>query len=196
MRYLTLVFINLLIAGNIFSQSLFADFTAQQFGDSVFIKWTLKAGNTCFDMHVERSTDDIYFETIHSVPGLCGATSDLYYTYFDNYDLMNGTYYYRITGSNDVYVSNTVEAKYIDAGNNLILAYPNPSDNVININISNDLNLPIQIELISSEGKSVHLNSTSQYQHTIPSNTIAKGPYVLKMTDDRGVVISQKIILQ
>lgn len=180
---------------NLFSQSLFSDFTAQQFGDSIIVKWTLKAGNTCFDMNVERSGNENTFQVIYTVPGLCGASEDLKYEFYDT-DILDGFYNYRITGSNGFYTSDTVDVNFIVVGQADLVVNPNPTGDIIFIGISPTLSFPFHVELYDLQGRVLYSVVINSRQHNISVESLQAGYYLVSITDDRGHISYKKVLVQ
>ncbi len=84
------IFIAAIYFESINAQSIFLDLSAQQFGDSISISWTLEGGTSCTNMELGRSTDNLNYETVFVVGGTCGAADDSYYNYTDSEMLIAG----------------------------------------------------------------------------------------------------------
>lgn len=186
-----------LVTGNLFSQSIFNELTAVQFGDSILINWTLKGGALCENMELQRSVDLENYEPIYIVAGACGATSDQYYNYIDSEDLKNATiYHYRVTASSDFFVSDTISLLFINAGNNQIFIYPNPSINDFNITVDNTYVPPFLIQIYDATGKQIN-GSSVQYANNFVLNrgTLADGVYILKITTEDRLMINKPFVV-
>lgn len=184
-----------LFTGKAFSQNVFSDFNAHQFGDSVHIQWTLNAGNTCFDMQVERSVDGGLFAEIFTVPGLCGATEDLHYEFFDA-EASAGPLFYRITGSSGFYVSDTVKVNFIALENQDFIIFPNPASDVIQIGISAFLEQPFYVELYDVQSKVLYSYTGNSYLQSINVQNIFSGFYFVKITDSKGYSSFRKVMVR
>jgi len=187
----------LLLSCTLFSQSIFADLSVTQFGDSILINWTLKGGNTCVNMELQRSTDQITFEEVYVVAGNCGAATDLYYEYIDAEALNNSTiYFYRVTASNEFYVSDTVNILFVNAGDEAIFVYPNPSSQEFNITVDNNFIPPFLFEIFDIDGKQLNLSQlVYANSFTFGSNILSEGVYLLKITTEDGLMLHKKIVI-
>lgn len=159
------------------------------------IQWTLDAGNTCFDMQVERTMDAVLFTEIFTVPGLCGATEDLYYEFFDA-EPSAGPLYYRITGSSGIYVSDTVKVNFIALGNQDFIIFPNPASDVIQIGISAFLEQPFFVELYDMQSRVLYSYTGNSYLQSITVQNMFSGFYFVKITDSRGYSNFRKVMVQ
>ncbi len=73
------------------------DFFAEQRDENVYLQWTIKEGQTCNDIYIERSENNINFERIGLIAGVCGSSdADVVYNYTDSVPIPNQTNYYRL----------------------------------------------------------------------------------------------------
>jgi len=186
-----------ILAGNLHAQAIFSDLTATQFGDSIFVNWTLKGGETCVNMHLQRSPDNIVFEDIFIVGGTCGAATDQYYDHYDAIELKNSiTYYYRVTASNDFYISDTVHILYINAGDASIFVYPNPSDAEFNVTVDNLYIPPFLIQLYDIDSKQINYSQMIYANNfTMGKGVLASGVYLLKVTTEDRLVLTKQVVV-
>ena len=179
------------------AQSPFRDVTAAQFGDSILLNWTRTAGNTCFDMHLQRSDGTTPFTTVFSVPGICGGTQDQYYSLVDYEDLKSGiTYQYRLTASNDAFISDSVLITYIDAGDRTLFVYPNPTKDHLELTIDNSLQPSFLIEVFDISGKRYSLSTYPSNLVTLPTSDLSPGIYNLIVTTRDGQKFASDFIVQ
>jgi len=181
---------------NISAQGIFRDLTVVQFGDSILINWTLTAGNTCFDMYLQRSDAGAEFETVYSVGGVCGGVDDQYYDFIDFEMLESGVWYqYRVSASNETYISDTAEITFIDAGAAVLFIYPNPAGEIIQLTVDNALNPSFLVEIYSAAGEIVLLQQFPGNLISIPTIGIPKGMYHINVTTRQGEVYSTPVIV-
>ena len=179
------------------SQNAFTDLTAMQFGDSILVNWTLKAGSTCFDMHLMRGTDSLVLEPVYSVGGVCGGSDDQYYSYVDHTGLQSpNLYYYRIEASGGLVESNIIHIQFIDAGKFSVYMYPNPSPENITVTIDNQFTPVFLVELYSLQGRLLMQEIEHQNLFTLSTSQLSASPYLLKVTTEDGAVFAQRLIVQ
>jgi hypothetical protein len=133
---------------------------------------------------------------IYAVGGTCGAAQDLYYSHTDSESLVNGTQYsYRVTASAGLYISDTVIALFVDAGNEDVFLYPNPATGAINVTIDNTYVPPFLIEIFTAEGRQLNtaeLVYTNSFQ--ISSGKLPDDMYIVKITTSERVTFSKQIL--
>jgi len=178
-------------------QGIFRDLTAVQFGDSVLLNWTLTAGNTCFDMHLQRAEEDMVFSEIYSLGGVCGGTDDQFYEFIDSKFLQSGTQYaYKVTASNDTYVSDTVTLTFIDAGENDLFLFPNPADVSVTITVDNRYTPTFLCEVYDMRGAPCWVGQRNQNEFILNTAAWSPGIYLLKITTRDGQYFSAPLIVQ
>jgi para-nitrobenzyl esterase len=73
--------------------------------------------------------------------------------------------------------------------------YPNPSDNEITIDFVNSNTMHL-VELLDITGKIILSDNTEQSSYSIKKNNIANGMYFLKITNENGASVTQKIVFK
>lgn len=179
------------------AQSIFRDLTAVQYGDSILVDWTLSAGNTCFDMHLQRAVQGTTFDEVYSVGGVCGGADDQFYDFVDFEGLSSGTTYeYRITASNGTYASDPIAIQYVSAGESPLLIYPNPTTSDIQVTVDNNYTPSFLVELYTIQGQLIMQTVRLQRLFSINTNELSDGLYLLKITTEAGDLLSQQFIVQ
>lgn len=74
--------------------------------------------------------------------------------------------------------------------------YPNPANDIINIQISNDIESIEMIEIISITGQSIHKIQSPNALETINMNNFPDGVYIVKIINKENQVDSEKIIVR
>ena len=108
------------------ADAVLSKFFAVQVEETVFMRWTISAGNTCEDTHIERSSDGITYEQVGLIGGICGSPDEaITFEFTDSIPLVNRTLYYRLLLGYFGYTSpKVVEYRlYNDQG---FLLAPNP----------------------------------------------------------------------
>lgn len=80
-----------------------------------------------------------------------------------------------------------------------ISIYPNPAENILNLNFNLEQNQSFNINLISSTGSLVYseeiLNFAGNYKTTLDLTHLMRGVYFLQLVSDKGI-LNRKIVLQ
>ena len=178
-------------------QSIFKDLTVVQFGDSVLVDWTLSAGSTCFDMHLQRAAPATEFEQVYTVSGVCGGATDQFYDFIDFSGLVSGTtYQYMISASNGTFASDPVSILYVNAGEQPLLIYPNPSTSDIQVTVDNNYTPSFLVELYTLQGQMLMQTVRLQRLFTVNTGVLTAGIYLLKITTESGDLLTQQVIVQ
>ena len=82
-----------------------------------------------------------------------------------------------------------------DASLGSINVYPNPASDFINIDINEEFTT-FDYQLYSIDGKVVHSSTSESNNVQIPVNGLQKGIYLLWINDHKGVMFSQKVLIQ
>ncbi len=150
---------------------------------------------------VERSTNkDGGFEAIGSVNGTQSELSASY-VFADN-KALKGVNYYRlkIEGANGKFTYSNVIAIKISESNSISI-YPNPVNDVLNININSKQNQSYRLNIYNAAGQSVYSstqqniqNSTIQYHR---NSSVKPGFYILQVTNmSTGENTSYKLLFE
>jgi hypothetical protein len=79
------------------ADAVLSKFFATPLDETVFLRWTITAGNTCEDTDIERSSDGISYERVGLIGGICGSPDQsITYEFTDTLPLFNRTAYYRL----------------------------------------------------------------------------------------------------
>ena len=114
------------------------DFTVTPKGTTVDLNWTTESELNNDYFLVERSTDGKIWETFTKVDGAGNSTSQLDYFVKDNSPLIGWNYYRLKQVDFDGEYSYSYTRNVNFSSNNDILIYPNPSENCITIQFSNE----------------------------------------------------------
>lgn len=72
-------------------------FSAYQQTNGILLRWVIKGGNQCNGTRVLRAADDLVFEQINLIPGICGDfTEDETYSFFDSIPISNAYNHYKL----------------------------------------------------------------------------------------------------
>lgn len=200
-------------AGNIFfdvsdsdftiTQSLpvhLLSFTAQQQKQNVLLHWTTEneINNDHFD--VEKSIDNVHFNTIGVVAAATTSLSTQHAYSFIDEETFSGAAYYRLkqVDKDGAFTYSYIVSINISLPNTLYLVYPNPAIGKASLHIKSGIN-NAQLQLINTAGQVVYARNipalTAGQVVNVPLYNLAKGVYLLKMQTGKGSK-TEKIIVE
>jgi len=145
-------------------------FSANCDGKSVLVEWTTATERNNDYFIIERSDDAINFVEVARVAGAGNSIETLNYSYTD-YGVHGGDNYYRLVqvdydGTHSV--SEIVVTFCIDATGEEpeVMAYPNPFNNELTIELENFGNRPTRIDVFDMLGKLVYTESVDEPQNS------------------------------
>jgi len=169
-------------------------FFAVQVDETVFLRWTIKAGNTCNDTYVERSEDGISYSRIGIIGGICGSPDlPVTYDFIDTIPLVNRTSYYRLILGYLGYSSpKTIEfIRYNDKG---FFLGPNPFKEYTRFAFENDEGLEYKLLIFNMQGGLVHDATTSGNQFILSGASLISGVYLYRIFTGDKLIFSGKLI--
>jgi len=173
-------------------------FTASLSNDKVFLSWTMTKGNTCLGFKILRSTDEVNFMEIGSVPGYCGElTKPATYTFTDRGPVLNAVNTYKLILGSDGF-SNTVSIEYFDIPEKGYVITPHPVTNVSIIHFKNDSGLLSTLTLYSSDGATVYSEKTHSDRFEIKIDQLLSGEYLFSISNEKSneLITGKLIIIQ
>ena len=94
--------------------------------NKVALRWTMKPGNTCLGIGILRSVDEIAFDQIGIIGGVCGSPDKaVNYTFIDSFPVSNAPSYYKLV-LGLLGESHVVPYRFIDFTKQKALVSPNP----------------------------------------------------------------------
>lgn len=124
-----------------------------ELGDKVLVTWTTNAGSTCPSLSVARSTDSIQYTKIYTYPSVCGnSDTEESYSWVDPEPEQATINYYRLN-LDDVEFTKPLLFDNNSTASEKLKVFPNPFENILNIEIKNSENQTYSILLYSSSGK-------------------------------------------
>lgn len=168
---------------------------AKQFA-AVKISWTTQQEVNSREFVIERSIDGIHWSAIKSIPAAGYSTIALSYHAFDENPL-KGMNYYRIKlVDQDNRSTQSIVRSVLFSTQYLVAVSPNPATDFININVSGNNNGEIYtVTLTDLSGKKLVQTKSSDAVLSIPAYKLAKGMYIIRVTN-AGNVFTQKVIVQ
>lgn len=172
------------------------DFDALRKGNTVALNWKTATEYACKGFEVQRSTDGYRFVTLGFVPGAGTKTTPSLYAFTDA-EPSAGKNYYRLLQTD---VSGRYEASSIrmvdmakpDATNQIAI-YPNPVNNILNVQLS--MTGPVSIRITAATGATIYEESVNAAHntHNINMGTLPAGIYLVQVNDGHGGHWQQQI---
>jgi hypothetical protein len=197
-----LLYIFVLVALPMFSQGeepghpILDNFSVIEIGGKVFVSVTVGQGNTCSGINVLRSDNQLSYDTVGHVSGVCGSTSHpITYSFTDATPVKNRTSYYKVELGGVGYTT-VIAMLIIDTEEFGFQIRPNPAVGDVIIHFENDNNEQVEFSLYSLTGH--HLKSISTINDFVQLNVseFENGMYIfmLKEDSDRAPVKGKLIV--
>ena len=170
--------------------------TAFENNSKVYLRWTMKSGNTCNGIRIYRSLDTTSFNTIGQINGICGSsTESISYDFTDESPSLNAINYYTIElGS--LGFSKIVSVEVLDFKSG-ILVRPQPSQTDVELVFKNDLSDEYSIQIYNLQGKVLLEKSGNSDRFNIDLSYHPSGIYIYKIyNNEKGDLSTGKIIKQ
>ncbi|MBK9736336.1 MAG: hypothetical protein IPO92_15810 [Saprospiraceae bacterium] len=136
------------------SHYLLDNFKAYKESNRVVLNWTVKKGNTCSGTGILRSTDNINFEVIGEISGICGSQETAKsYSFIDENPVKNKINYYVLELGFSGKTEPSLAIKYLDVSTNGYLLYPNPIDDIGYLYFNNVNNSKHTLRINDASGK-------------------------------------------
>lgn len=168
---------------------------AVQQEDNVFLRWTIKAGNTCDGTRIQRSEDGVAFEKIGEIPGVCGSPSQsVTYDFRDTIPLYNKMNYYRLE-LGILGFSTPVFVEVIRLNDEGYSLNPNPVVDISNLLFDNPDNESHEVCLINMSGEVVYNIVTTSNRVEIERDFLSAGTYIFKILKGNELKARGKLIV-
>jgi len=149
----------------------------------VTLTCVISSGNTCNGIKVYRSADNITFEEIGLIPGICGSTSSpVRYDFVDEHPILNKISYYKLAFGS-VGFSSVISITIRDLKQNEIRIQPNPAQTQTTIYFSNSSFVNSTLNVVSYTGESLLQQTTTNDFFTIDLSSFPAGIYPIVITD-------------
>lgn len=173
-------------------------FSASESAGRVDVVWTMRAGNLCLGIDVERTTDTVNgnLETVHRIAGECGDERlDVTYRFAD-FEPSEGTvnYYRLILGA----VPTTFRAVEIpNYGGGDILISPNPAREKTIVRFKNPEREIFHLQVVSLNGELLEgYEGLRGDSFEIQTGTFRAGIYIVRMTSQTKNYSSKLMIIK
>lgn len=162
------------------------NFSAFEFEGNVYLSWTVSRGSTCNGIDIERSDNNINFNIIGDIPGICGSADFAQsYDWIDRAPQLNATNYYRLElGLNGHSESVSVEVINISNGNYQVR--PNPMQQHGRIYFLNSAKRAHTLQVYELSGRPVLQMSTLDNYFEPDVNMLQSGLYLFTIVPKVG----------
>jgi hypothetical protein len=171
-------------------------FQAAEVEGIVVLSWTLKAGNTCNGVQIQRSAGSSSFKEIGEIPGVCGSVDDdVDYIFLDSLPVLNTPNRYRLELGNEG-ISQVIEIQINGLRNNDYQIRPHPVSQRSVLLFKNDQRQKLTLQFTDMNGKLVLEIVTEQDYFTIDRNDFSAGFLLFTIRDQRGQLTNAgKVVL-
>ncbi len=163
---------------------------ANKEGTATTLQWNTNAASNSFKtFNIQRSFNGVNFENISTISNSNNAR----YRNVD-YTNINGKVYYRIAAATDkstIVYSNTVIIE--NNTNNKVLLYPNPTNDVLNVMLTNNENATFS--LFDEKGVLVKKQQLQNTSNTVNTTQVSSGNYIYEIRSKENKVIKTGTLL-
>lgn len=173
------------------------DFSVFQHGEDIYLSWVIAKGNTCNGISIERSSDNIAFEEINYIPGICGnAAYPQPYSFVDAHPLKNQVNFYRLELGLQGY-SETRSVEYLYVENDGFQIRPNPAVDRVLLMFENTNRREHSVQIYSLRGELILEQTTNNSVFDLEISDIPAGVYPIRITNKyNGGATSQRLIIR
>jgi hypothetical protein len=176
------------------ADTFLSKFLVAPIDETVFLRWTITAGNTCEDTYIERSSDGISYERIGLIGGICGSPDQaMTYEFTDTMPLFNRLAYYRLELGYFGY-SSPRQIELIRYNEKGFLLSPNPFSDKLRMAFDNGDNQEYTLVMIDTQGKITREMSTTDNEFMVTGTDLSAGIYFYKVFTRGQLRYSGKII--
>ena len=149
--------------------------------DLIILKWGITGGNTCNGILINHSVDDINYEQVGEIPGICGSQiAEVPYTFIHDSPVSGQKNYYKLElglqGS-----STPLIITFFNTGQEGYLLFPNPGSEVLQIVVTGN-GEPIELLFSDVSGKIFgSFNSNSGEVISVPTTEWVSGVYFISI---------------
>lgn len=163
-------------------------FQAVEVEGRVFLSWTLRAGNTCNGVQIQRSVGSLSFVQIGEIPGVCGSINDdVDYTFFDSLPVPQSLNNYRLElGSEGV--SQIISIQLSGIPPNGYQIRPHPVIDRSELLFKNERRQNHLLQLFDMNGKTVLETSNQDQKFILHRHELSAGVYLFRLRDADGVI--------
>ncbi len=146
---------------------LLNDFIAFKEGNRVILNWTIKRGSSCIGIGILRSTNNVDFELIGEIKGVCGSTEKAQsYAYVDEKPVKNANNYYVLEMGFSGKTDPPLRLQFIDVSSSNYKMIPHPFTAETSLFFSNDDFLPHKLNIYDLSGNLIgrYISNTNVFK--------------------------------
>lgn len=174
---------------------ILASFVLVQVDNTVQLTFGVLGGASCNGVEWERAGEDLVFETVGAISGVCGGSEFTeYYSLIDEDPIEGEMSYYRLVlGSQGR--SSRVSFQFIPLDDG-VKVYPNPAQKEVNVRFSNPSQKNAQLVLRNLQGqKLLELRGNSD-QWNFDVDLLPEGMYILAvLSDDDSISFQRRLMV-
>jgi len=169
-------------------------FNGKIFNDQILLSWNIIGGNNCNGITIYHSTDNVDYQEVGSIPGICGAIIDAEpYSFLHINPAPNTLNYYKLKLGSQGYTT-PLELMFFKTGDKGFTFYPNPVKEYFNIYIS-ETNQNPRVEVFDTSGKKyISRNVVSGLLVQIETTKLISGMYIIRVSDGNDIVSSSQLV--
>ena len=165
---------------------ILGNFFAEQRNETVYLQWTIKEGQTCNDIHIERAGSENNFERIGLISGVCGSADfALVYSFTDSVPHPNQVNQYRLELGTQGYTE-VVSIRPFIIGDDQYLLLGNPVRSSLDI-VFEDTQLR-RLKIYNLQGHQLLEKNIKDRQASLNVNHLKSGIYLFTFRQGSGKV--------
>lgn len=195
-KILILCFLMLVGQGLILAQGIVENFAVSEIDGKVYLTWTITTGNTCDGTKIMRSSDNMNFEVIGEITGVCGSTETATnYDFIDEDPIADQMSYYKLElgGFGESY---TRSIEVINA-ENFLRIIPHPVIDWSFIYFNNDLYSQHFLMIYDTRGNMIYSETTTSDFFELQPGNIKPGIYFFYIYDqfENKIRVSSQLVI-
>ena len=199
-RFFFIVLVSLLtFSGTTLKAQIFEldDFSVFQYEEDIYLSWVVSKGNTCNGILIERSSDNVQFEEINYISGVCGNPSyPQPFSFVDAHPLKNQFNYYRLKFGLQGY-SETRSFEYLYLEDDDFQIRPNPAVDRVLLMFENTNIREHVVQIYSLRGKLILEHITNNSIFGMGLKGVPAGVYIVRITNkSNSRSYSQRLVIK
>ncbi len=174
---------------------ILASFVLVQVDNTVQLTFGILGGASCNGVEWERAGEDLVFETVGAISGVCGGSEFTeYYSLSDEAPIEGEMSYYRLVlGSQGRSSSVAFQFVALDDG---VKVYPNPAQKMVQVRFSNPSSKNVRLILRNLQGQSVFDLQGNLDEWSFDVSALPEGMYVLAViSDDERISFQRRLLV-
>ena len=177
------------------NSSYVKNFDAQLINGKIHLGWYTRAGFTCNDIHIKLSNDSVSnFETVGSIYGVCGDTSEKYYSYTLDAPLKNTTNFIKLELG--IFGYSDLISLYVFDTESQVSITPHPIESSSILYFTNELKDEAVVSFFSSRGDFIESITTTDDELRLGTLNLPIGTTYYTIQVASSYAISGKLIRQ